>query len=144
MDVDDSDPVPRTRGVKRKNAAVIASSDEEEDGPPRKKVAKDVRSQKAALQTKRKSALDTGNDPDDEVTSTKKEQEPTSKNGSTKPKPQARKVVDSEPEAEMTDEAPKKGAKSAKKKGSPSKKKGSPSKKMKGGDKKVEDKQKPE
>ena len=137
MDVDDSDPVPRARGLKRKNTALIASSDEETDGPPRKIFAKDARGQKPVPQTKRNSALDISDDSGDEVVPTKKKQGPTSKNGPTKAKPRASRIVDPEPEAEMTNEEPKKAAK-------PSRKRGSPSKKIKREDKKVEDKQKPE
>lgn len=145
MDVDDSDPVPRASGLKRKNAAVITSSDEEEDGPPRKKIAKDGRSQKTAPRTKRKSTLDVGDDSEDGLISTKKKQKPISKNGPTRTKPQPSKVVDSEPEAEMTDEEPKKAVKLAKKKGPPSKRMKSGDKKVEDKrDKKAEDKQKPE
>ena len=138
MDVDDDSPVPKARGLKRKNEAVVMSSDEEEEeGPPRKKIVKDGRTPKAVPQTKRKSVLDLGDDSEDELISTKKTQEPSPKKGPPKTKPRAYKVVDSESEAEITHEAPKKAGKSVKKKEAPSKK-------TAGEDKKVEGKQKSE
>lgn len=137
IDVDDDSPVPKTRGLKRKTDAVVMSSDEEEDGPPRKKLVKDGRTPEAVPRTKRSSVLDLGDDSGDELISTKKIQKPSSKNGPPKTKPRSYKVVDSESEAELTQEGPKKA-------GKPAKTKGAPSKKTMGEDKKAESKQKPE
>lgn len=136
IDVDDDSPVPKARSLKRKTEAVVVSSDEEEEGPPRKKIVKDGRTPKAVPRTKRSSVLDLGDDSEDELISTKKIQKPSSKNGPPKTKSRSYKVVDSESEAEMTQEGPKKA-------GKPVKKKEAPSKKTMGEDKKAESNKKP-
>lgn len=136
IDIDDDGPVPKARGLKRKSEAVVMSSDEEE-GPPRKKIVQNRRTPKAAPQTKRKFVLDLGSDSEGDLISTKKIKEPSSKNGPPMTKPRSSKVVDSESEAEMTHQEPKKAEK-------PATKKEAPSKKKKGEDKKAEGKQKPE
>ena len=137
MDLDDDSPVPKARGLKRKNEVVIMSSEDEEEGPPRKKTVKDRRTPKAVPQTKRKSVLDLDDESEDELVSTKKTQEPSPKKGPPKTKPRPYKIVDSESEAEMTHEGPKKA-------GKPAKKKEAPSKKTMREDKKAEGKQKSE
>jgi hypothetical protein len=135
MDVEDDDPVPKARGVKRRSEAIIMTSDEEDEAPPRKRIVKNVRVLKTAPQTKRVPALDLGDESEEESSSTKKKPESSSKNGPAKAKPRTSKVVDSEPG--ITDDEPKKAVK-------PAKKKGALPKKMSNEDKKAEDKQKPE